>query len=143
MATDTYPVDDVWSDLEDKIALIPEVKNKTLIHYSAEKFLNESKNVQLPAVAVVYQAAVPRNEKPGMPSTSVTLQFGVYVIASLHKKGTDALTASKITKKIIDVVKGKQAPTGHKYVFGGEFPFDTGVGVGYVHHWNVTAQFTN
>jgi len=137
------PVEDVWDHLETLISAIPEVKNKDLTHYSADMFLHDAKQLKLPAVAVIYQAAVPKGEKPGMQGMSVTLQFGIHVIGSLHKKGSDALTASTVTKKIIDAVRGQKSPTGHEYIFGGEFPFDTGIGVGYVHYWNVSAQFTN
>lgn len=138
------PVGLVWDDLETRITSLEEVRQNKIRHYTAQQFLMEAKTLRLPAVAVVYQSSTSQNQQTGLSSLSVELQFGVYVIGDLSRnKGGENLTTTEVTKRIVDAIKNQRSPMGHPYLFGGEFPFDTGVGVGYVHYWNTKAQFTN
>lgn len=138
----TDPVGLVWDDLEDRIKGLPLFQQNRVQFYTADDFVSATKEMKLPAVAVIYSGATPRDGgRPGAGSLSVTLQFGVYVIGTLSRK--DAVGVTSITKQIIDEIKTAKSPVGHSYTFGGEFPFDTGIGVGFVHYWNTTAQFTN
>ena len=138
------PVGLVWEDLENRILTLEAVRQDKIRHYTAQQFLIEAKTLRLPAVSVIYMASAPKSQETGAKSLSVTLQFGVHVIGPLGRsKGGEDMSVTEVTKRIVDVIKGQRAPTGNEYVYGGEFPFDTGAGVGYVHYWNVSAKFTN
>ena len=133
-------IGEVGNDLEAKIVALPEFKQKDVTFYTPDDFTDESKEMKLPACAVIFTAATPIT---GRKPLSAMIRFGIFIIGSQDRKGANVDSGLLLSKKVFDAIKQTTAPTGHGYEFDGLFPFDVGTGLGYVQYWQVPGQFTN